>query len=84
LTTREGVSVQIPIAAVEILLCERTRHVMPVILAGAAIGGTASFFWFLGWGALAALLGASLGASVFAGLAGLLLALKRSRRCKSI
>ncbi len=57
---------------------------MPVILAGAIIGGIVSFFGLLEWGALAALFGASLGASVFAGLAGALLALKRSRHCNHI
>lgn len=57
---------------------------MPVILAGALTGGIASFVGLLEWGALAALCGASLGASVIASLAGALLALKRSRSCRNI
>lgn len=52
---------------------------MPLILASAIIGGIGSFFGLMGWGYPAGLFGASLGASVSAGLAGLLLALKRNR-----
>ncbi|WP_156467826.1 hypothetical protein [Methylobacterium sp. Leaf91] len=54
---------------------------MPLILASAIIGGIVSFFGLLEWGGLAALVGASLGASVSAGLAGALLALKRNWSC---
>jgi hypothetical protein len=53
---------------------------MIVLLAAALVGGVGSFVALWSYGALAAVVGAQLGASALAAMAGLLLAARRAKR----